>query len=143
MRQRIQSLLLPKSGLPNCYSRLWLREMVSMTTLEEFLLAYISNSGQPCPKGNTKVFTTRSGCWVRQRKYCCPSHPLQLVDCHWASGSGGTDCVNAKCSATEAEIDRDQWGDGGPGCSCKSLSYLHGIIFQVVSLYPDKELKIQ
>ncbi|KAE8353840.1 hypothetical protein BDV28DRAFT_132353 [Aspergillus coremiiformis] len=71
--------------------------------------------GSDCPTGKTSVFVKRDKCWVRRRKYCCPD-PVELVDCHWVAGSAGNDCANAKCNATELQVDRATYGDTSSGC---------------------------
>jgi len=78
-----------------------------------------NHSRANCPTGKTSIFAKADNCWVGQQQYCCPD-PTELTACHWSGGSGGPDCANAKCNATELEIDRAQWGGSeSHGCTCE------------------------
>lgn len=84
----------------------------------ESLTSYHSRAN--CPTGKTSVFAKAGVCFIGKKQYCCPD-PTELAACHWSGGSAGEDCANAKCNATELEIDRDQFGGSElGGCSCKS-----------------------
>ena len=77
------------------------------------------HSRKNCPTGTRSVFQKSDNCFVGYQQYCCPD-PSQLAGCHWEGGSRGTECSNAKCNATELEIDRAQLGGSQTGgCACK------------------------
>jgi hypothetical protein len=78
-----------------------------------------NHSRANCPTGKTSIFAKAGECFVGKKQYCCPD-PTELTACHWSDGSAGEDCANAKCNATELEIDRAQFGGSElGGCSCK------------------------
>lgn len=78
-----------------------------------------NHSRSNCPTGQTSIFTKTDNCFIGSQQYCCPSPP-QLTACHWVGGSGGKECANAVCNATELEVDRAQFGGSSiGGCSCK------------------------
>lgn len=67
-----------------------------------------------CPAGKELQFTSYDDCWFgRYKSYCC-GDPSPVSECHWVSGSGGDDCVNARCDKDEIELDRSTYG-GSPG----------------------------
>ena len=84
------------------------------------------NSRTSCPTGTKSVFSKADNCWFGVQQYCC-SQPADLTACHWVTKTGGgisADCSNARCNATELEVDRSKYGDGSAvGCDCK-LSHL-------------------
>lgn len=88
--------------------------------LHEYLT--INDSRSSCSIGYTSVFSKTDKCLVGSQQYCCPD-PVSLTACHWVGGSGGEDCSNAVCNATELEVDRAQFGGSSTGgCSCKFIS---------------------
>lgn len=97
------------------------------------------NSRSSCPTGTTSLFSKADNCWIGVQQYCC-SVPTELTACHWVSKTGGGisgDCSNAKCNATELEVDRSTWGDGSvTGCDCKlkCFSQRHVDVLMAVTL---------
>ncbi|KAJ5964997.1 uncharacterized protein N7479_004873 [Penicillium vulpinum] len=71
--------------------------------------------GKECPSGKESVLTLYDNCYSKGEKYCCPT-PVELTSCHWTGGSGGRDCVNAKCNSTELQIATSSLGDGYLTC---------------------------
>ncbi|KAG2418851.1 hypothetical protein HFD88_001953 [Aspergillus terreus] len=74
-----------------------------------------ADCGQDCPAGKISVLTKYDNCWRQGQKYCCPID-TELKSCHWRGGSGGSDCANAKCNATEVQIDLATYGDKSKAC---------------------------
>ncbi|KAL5360254.1 hypothetical protein BJX96DRAFT_184439 [Aspergillus floccosus] len=68
-----------------------------------------------CPSGTSEAFNNYDNCWFGGQSYCCLK-PVELTGCHWEGGSGGADCANANCNATEVEVDRATYGDQSKGC---------------------------
>jgi len=78
-----------------------------------------NESRTDCPTGKTSIFKKAGECFLGYKQYCCPD-PQELIACHWVGGSGGEECANAVCNATELEVDRAQFGGSQlGGCSCK------------------------
>ncbi|KAF7171146.1 hypothetical protein CNMCM5623_003575 [Aspergillus felis] len=71
--------------------------------------------GADCPSGTSSILTKYDNCWAQGQNYCCPD-PVELVACHWVSGTSGHDCANAVCNATEVQIDRATYGDKSFAC---------------------------
>ncbi|KAJ5426042.1 hypothetical protein N7465_001112 [Penicillium sp. CMV-2018d] len=69
-----------------------------------------ADCGKDCPAGKRSVLTKYDKCWSSGQKYCCPTD-TELNSCHWRGGSGGADCANAACKATEVQIDMATYGD--------------------------------
>ncbi len=79
----------------------------------------LNESRTNCPTGKTSIFQKAGECFVGYKQYCCPD-PQELTAYNWVGGSGGEECANAVCSATELEVDRAQFGGSQlGGCSCK------------------------
>ncbi|EAU32456.1 predicted protein [Aspergillus terreus NIH2624] len=74
-----------------------------------------ADCGQDCPAGKISVLTKYDNCWRQGQKYCCPID-TELKSCHWRGGGGGSDCANAKCNATEVQIDLATYGDKSKAC---------------------------
>ncbi|GKZ21587.1 hypothetical protein AbraCBS73388_007488 [Aspergillus brasiliensis] len=68
-----------------------------------------------CPTGTSEAFKKYDDCWFGGQSYCCPD-PVELTGCHWEGGTGGADCANANCNATEVEVDRATYGDQSTAC---------------------------
>lgn len=78
-------------------------------------------SGEDCPAGKKSVLTKYDKCWSKGQKYCCPTD-TELGSCHWRGGSGGNDCANAACNATEVQIDLATYGDQSSACDCMIMA---------------------
>ncbi|KAL4935574.1 hypothetical protein BDV06DRAFT_217331 [Aspergillus oleicola] len=74
-----------------------------------------ADCGKDCPSGKAAVLTKYDKCYFKGQKYCCPN-PAELTGCHWEGGSGGRDCANAKCNATELQVALSTLGDSSSTC---------------------------